>query len=98
MQLENLGWSGFFALQQCPGVPARVSFASRDRFTVWTQTGEKEAIVSGDLRHNSALWPAVGDWVALRLGAPLAVIEHVLERKTLLSRKQPGKSVQQQVL
>ena len=96
MQLEDLGWSGFFAAQQCPGVPARVAFASRDRFIVWTQTGEMEAVASGELRHNSPTWPAVGDWVSLRPGT--AVIEHTFDRKTLLSRKQPGKLIQQQVL
>jgi ribosome biogenesis GTPase len=96
VQLENFGWSGFFAIQQRPGTPARVASASRDRFIVWTQTGELEAVVSGELRHNSPLWPAVGDWVALR--PDTAIIESVYERKTLLSRKQPGKSVQEQVL
>jgi ribosome biogenesis GTPase / thiamine phosphate phosphatase len=96
VQLENFGWSGFFAIQQRPGTPARVASASRDRFVVWTQTGELEAVVSGELRHNSPLWPAVGDWVALR--PDTAIIESVYERKTLLSRKQPGKSVQEQVL
>jgi ribosome biogenesis GTPase / thiamine phosphate phosphatase len=96
VQLENFGWSGFFAIQQRPGAPARVASASRDRFIVWTQTGELEAVVSGELRHNSPLWPAVGDWVALRPGS--AVIDSVFERKTLLSRKQPGRSMQEQVL
>ena len=96
MELENFGWSGFFAIQQRAGTPARVASASRDRFILWTQTGELEAVVSGEFRHKSLLWPAVGDWVALRPGTP--VIESVLERKTLLSRKQPGKSVEEQVL
>jgi ribosome biogenesis GTPase / thiamine phosphate phosphatase len=96
VQLQNLGWNGFFAVQQCPGIPARVTFASRDHFTVWTQSGESEAVVSGEFRRTSPIWPSVGDWVALRPGT--SVIEHVLERKTLLSRKQPGKSIQEQVL
>jgi ribosome biogenesis GTPase / thiamine phosphate phosphatase len=108
VQLENFGWSGFFAIQQCPGTPARIASASRDRFIVWTQTGELEAVVSGQLRQNSptspavgaspaaVAWPAVGDWVSLRPGT--AVIDHVFERKTLLSRKQPGRSIQEQVL
>lgn len=96
MQLQNLGWNGFFAIQQCLGTPARVASASRDRFTVWTQTGELEAVVSGELRHHSPLWPAVGDWVALRPNT--CVIDGVLERKTLLSRKQPGAAIQEQIL
>ena len=96
MQLQNLGWSGFFAAQQYSGVPARVASASRDRFIVWTSSGELEAVVSGELRRVGQLWPAVGDWVALRPGT--AVIEHVFDRKTLLSRKQPGKPIREQVL
>lgn len=96
VQLENFGWSGFFAIQQHPGTPARVASASRNQFVVWTQTGELEATVSGELRHSSRLWPAVGDWIALRPGS--AIIDSVFERKTLLSRKRPGKSMQEQVL
>ena len=96
MQIENLGWNGFFAVQQCPGIPARVATASRDRFIVWTETGEAEAVVRGQLRRSGPTWPAVGDWVALRPGT--TVIEHVFERRTLLSRKQPGKPIQEQVL
>jgi len=96
VQLENLGWNGFFAIQQCPGVPARVASASRDRFIVWTASGEIEAVISGELRRSGPMWPAVGDWVALRPGS--AAIEHVFERKTILSRKQPGKAIQEQVL
>jgi ribosome biogenesis GTPase len=96
VQLEDFGWNGFFAVQQCPGIPARVASASRDRFTVWTCSGELEAAVSGELRRSGPAWPAVGDWVALRPGTN--VIEDVFERKTLLSRKQPGKAIQEQVL
>ena len=96
VQLQNLGWNGFFAIQQCPGTPARVASASRDRFTVWTETGELEAFVSGYLRHNSTLWPAAGDWVSLRPNT--CVIDRVFERRTVLSRKQPGAAVEQQIL
>jgi len=96
VQIENLGWNGFFAVQQYPGIPARVAFASRDRFTVWSQSGESEAVVSGELRRNASMWPTIGDWVALRPGT--SVIEHVFQRKTLLSRKQPGKAIEAQLL
>lgn len=96
MQLENLGWTGFFAVQNCPGTPARVVSASRGRFVVWTPDGELAAVVSGELRQSGSPWPCVGDWVALRAGTP--VIEHIFERQTLLSRKQPGKPIQEQVL
>ena len=55
-----------------------------------------EASVSGRLRHSSATWPAVGDWVALRENGQ--VIEQVLGRRTVLSRKQPGRALDEQVL
>ena len=96
MQLESLGWNGFFASQSYAGVPGRVASASRERFLVWTETGEVDAVISGALRTAGTAWPAVGDWVALRRDAP--VIEQVLERRTVLSRKQPGRVLGEQVL
>jgi ribosome biogenesis GTPase len=73
-----------------------VASVARERFLVWTEEGEVEAGISGRLRHSSAAWPAVGDWVALRENG--LVIEQVLERRTVLSRKQPGRAVDEQVL
>lgn len=96
MQLEKLGWNGFFASQVCAGVPARVASISHEQFLVWTESGEVDATISGRLRHSGAIWPAVGDWVSLRRDAGL--IEQVLERKTVLSRKQPGRTSEEQVL
>jgi ribosome biogenesis GTPase len=96
VQLELWGWTGFFRSQDLSGVPGRVASAARDRFLVWTEEGEVEAGVSGRLRHSSGSWPAVGDWVALRENG--LVIEQVLKRRTVLSRKQPGRAVDEQVL
>lgn len=96
MQLEKLGWNGFFAGQERAGVPARVASAARQRFLVWTENGEVEASVSGQMRRNGSAWPAVGDWVALRPDA--AVIEQVFDRKSVLSRKHPGRAMEEQVL
>ncbi len=91
-----LGWTGFFASQACAGVPGRVASAIRERFGVWTENGEVEAGLSGRLRRTGLTWPAVGDWVALREDAP--VIEQVLQRRTVLSRKQAGRAIEEQVL
>jgi ribosome biogenesis GTPase / thiamine phosphate phosphatase len=96
MQLEELGWNGFFAGQGHAGVPGRVTAANRERFLVWTEEGEVEASVSGRLRYAGLDWPAVGDWVALRQDSP--VIENVFERRTLLSRKQAGRAMDEQLL
>src|SRR5215472_11202727 len=91
-----LGWDGFFASQSCAGVPGRVVSATREWFVVWTEAGEVDAAISGNLRRSGSTWPAVGDWVALRPEAP--VIQHVLERRTVLERKQPGRVMSEQVL
>jgi len=96
VQLQDLGWNAFFASQQFTGVPGRVASASRDRFLVWTEAGAVEATVSGNLRRSASAWPAVGDWVVLRPDAPL--IERLLERRTVLSRKQAGRAIAEQVL
>ena len=97
MNLEQFGWSDFFERQLAAGAtPGRVASANHGRFLVWTAAGEADASVSGLLRRNAALWPAVGDWVVLRDDAE--VIVKVLERKTKLSRKQPEREIREQVL
>ena len=96
VDLKELGWDGFFASQPCAGVPGRVASANREHFVVWTENGEREASVSGQLRHSGRAWPAVGDWVTLRTDLPL--IENVFERKTVLSRRQAGRTIDEQVL
>ncbi len=96
MQLQQLGWTEFFARQLSEGLPGRVASSTRERFVVWTESGEVEAGISGRLRYSSTDWPAVGDWVVLRPNAP--IIDAVLERRTKLSRKQPGREIREQVL
>jgi ribosome biogenesis GTPase len=94
--LQKLGWCEFFASQPIAGITGRVASANHGRFLVWTETGEIDASVSGQLRKTSSLWPAVGDWVVLRADAD--VIVKVLDRKTKVSRKQPEREVREQVL
>jgi len=104
MFLHDLGWSSFFESQLTAlpaGIPGRVASANHGRFLVWTAGGgnelaEVDASVTGVLRKSGALWPAVGDWVLLRLDAP--VIDRVLNRQTKLSRKQPEREIREQVL
>jgi ribosome biogenesis GTPase / thiamine phosphate phosphatase len=96
LNLEQFGWSDFFARQCEAGVPARVASACREQFVVWTEGGEAYAEPSGALRYESWLWPAVGDWVTLREDGPM--IDRVLERRTTLSRRQPGRDASEQVL
>jgi ribosome biogenesis GTPase / thiamine phosphate phosphatase len=96
MDLAQFGWSDFFARQCAEGMPGRVACACRDQFVVWTEGGEVEAAPSGRLRFESPLWPVVGDWVILREDG--RVIDRVLHRRTTVSRKQPGRDLNQQVL
>jgi ribosome biogenesis GTPase len=97
VNLEQFGWSEFFQSQLAgAGTPGRVASANHGRFLVWTGAGDVDASVSGLLRRNAALWPAVGDWVVLRDDAE--VIVKVLERRTKLSRKQPEREIREQVL
>jgi ribosome biogenesis GTPase len=100
MSLEKLGWNSYFKsefsrLSEPASEPARVAAVDRDRFVVWTQSGECEATVGGRLRHLSEDWPAVGDWVSLEGGHRIA---EVLPRQTAFSRKQPGSATREQVI
>jgi ribosome biogenesis GTPase len=100
MSLEKLGWNSYFnsefsRLSEPAAEPARIAAVDRDRFVVWTQSGECEATAGGRLRHLSKDWPVVGDWVVLESGCRIV---RVLPRKTVFSRKQPGSSTCEQVM
>lgn len=100
MFLEKFGWnshfeSEFVRVRQPAAEPARVALADRERFLVWTQSGEAEAAAGGRFRHLSEDWPVVGDWVVLEQGCR---ISHVLQRQTAFSRKQPGAAIREQVI
>jgi ribosome biogenesis GTPase len=76
----------------------RVSFTSQERYRIYLEDGEYEAVPAGRLRYDSIL-PAVGDWVAARPADPkLALIEAVLPRRTKFSRRGAGGSVAEQVI
>ncbi len=94
--LTDIGWTDFFATQPSAGILGRVASVHREGFVVWTEQGEVEARVAGDFRMHSVLWPAVGDWVVLSDDAHLIV--KVLERRSVLARKQPGNELREQVL
>jgi len=94
--LEQIGWNDFFSKQLLSGTPGRIASSNRELFTVWTEAGEIVAHVSGRFRRTSQDWPCVGDWVVLREQSN--IIDHILERKTKLSRKQPGKRMEEQLL
>lgn len=100
----NDDWAGRFTAQAEAGwVPGRVSVEHRGLYHYHGPFGEGVATVSGRLRHlalGRADFPAVGDWVALRIPTDTgpAVIEAVLERTNKLSRKSAGESGEEQIL
>jgi ribosome biogenesis GTPase len=100
MSLEKFGWNSYFknefARFAADGVePARVALADRERFIVWTDSGEHDATIAGRLRYEFDDWPAVGDWVALEAGARISA---VLPRQSAFSRKEPGAVTREQVI
>lgn len=100
----NEDWAGRFTIHAEAGCsPGRVSVEHRGLYHYHGPHGEGVAAVSGRLRHlavGRADFPAVGDWVALRVStdAGPAVIEAVLERTNQLSRKSAGESGEEQLL
>ena len=83
-------------------VPGRVVKQSRDLSTVMTPAGETDAEVSGRYRRaalGASGFPAVGDWVALRLVPDgRAVIEALLPRRGTFTRRAAGDAVAAQVV
>jgi ribosome biogenesis GTPase len=75
-------------------VPARVAVEHRSAYVLYGEEGELRAELAGRLRHEE-IWPAVGDWVAVR---PPGTIAAVLPRRTVFSRKEPWLAAKEQVL
>ena len=107
MSLERLGWDrvredAFTGYLDQGLVPARVAREDRGRYLLLDGRRERPAVVSGRLRHASAAraaLPAVGDWVAARVGgAGAAQIAAVLPRTSAFTRKAAGGTTEEQVI
>lgn len=106
--LGVLGWSHFFEAQfqqlNIPDtVPARVVSESKDLFQVQGADGVLTAEIAGKMRYLSeadSLYPAVGDWVALKTLADerKGIIQAVLPRKSKFSRKVAGERTAEQIV
>lgn len=83
---------------------ARVSVQHRDIYKVISEQGDLQASVSGKLAFiadGSTDFPAVGDWVMIdRIdgSAGNAVIHHILQRKSIFTRKAAGTSNATQIV
>lgn len=91
--LDELGWTpalaaAFAELGETDLIPARVAAQHRDRFVLYAETGDLDAVPSGRLRHEVGPggFPAVGDWVAARPSPGKALIEKVLPRRGAFTR------------
>jgi ribosome biogenesis GTPase len=104
VSLEVYGWNDFFSRAYAslgePGLePARVVLKAGGSYRLARKTGESAARLSGRFRHHAAGeedYPTVGDWVAID---PAGLrVEHLLPRRTKLSRKVAGKTTREQVV
>ena len=94
--LMELGWdpgwaAAFLAYDAAGWVPARVVVANRDLWRIATAAGDRDAVISGRLRHEAAGpgdLPAVGDWVAVTGtgNGETTVIQAVLPRRAAFTR------------
>jgi ribosome biogenesis GTPase / thiamine phosphate phosphatase len=104
VRLESIGWNEFFASQVTSidrsFVPARITEESKGHYRVRNQHGEYLAELAGRFRHDSAGYPAVGDWVLItpRAAENRARIERVLKRRSKLSRKVAGRAFREQIV
>ncbi len=106
--LTALGWhaghADAFARYGAEGlVPARVAVEHRSVFELYAESGEVEAALAGSLRHRAKKrreLPAVGDWVAVstRPGGGLGLIEAVLPRTSVFTRKVAGRESDEQIV
>jgi len=106
--LKTLGWNSFFENQfeeykNSGFVPGRIAVENKNNYLVLTEHGETLAEVSGKLlftaESNSEL-PKTGDWVLLSVfdSGGVAIIHKILERKTKISRKDAGKTSDEQII
>ena len=108
MSLEDYGWDQFFSAsfdaQKNPDhIPGRITSANRGIYVVQTGQHELQARMAGKLRQAAATGdatvPVVGDWIAGKgTGDGSMIIQTVLGRKSLLSRKDPGRPTTEQAV
>lgn len=106
--LETLGWNERLAREFEPHaarglVPGRVVLEHKHIYRVLTEEREVLARVAGGMRHRANTpveYPAVGDWVALRItpGEPRVSIRAILPRRSRFARKVAGDLTREQVV
>jgi ribosome biogenesis GTPase len=102
-QLVQLGWDPDFEekfkqLSADGGVPARVIADYGAEYLVSDGLRARRAVAGNRLRNDGLTLPAVGDWVSIAVREPLDVINGVVERRTVFSRKAASIETKEQVL
>jgi len=107
MDLEDLGYDSWFeghtsSLLESGQRLARVLAVDRDAYLVRGIGQEIPAELSGRFRfsiESTPDLPCVGDWVCIQDASPeLAIIHAVMPRKSFLRRRNPGKTVDFQMI
>jgi ribosome biogenesis GTPase / thiamine phosphate phosphatase len=107
MNVQDLGLTGEMKEYMTVGsltdfVPGRVMQEHRERYIVTDGENEYEAEITGNMRFSAASkedFPAVGDWVAMKIYEPdIAIIHRVLPRKTVLERQSVSMHGEKQVI
>lgn len=107
--LARLGWDDHAAAAWSTWrgdgtTPGRVAAEHKGGYVVLAARGELRGDLSGKLRraaaHDELQRPAVGDWVALDVHGDLgtATIHAALPRKTVLTRRAPGRAAAPQIV
>jgi ribosome biogenesis GTPase len=106
--LEQLGYDAWFQdkrkeFPQDDFSVARIVEVNRNNYKVSNGRDDIFAELSGKFLFDAAStldFPTVGDWVVVQYfdDYSLAIIHHILPRKSLLKRKDPGKAVEFQLI
>lgn len=109
--LTKFGWSEFFEkqfdeLKKVGLEPARVTVQNKNNYLLISEHEELSGELSGkflfeiECSDSFENIPVTGDWVAVRVfkDERKAIMEKLLKRNTKFSRKQPGKTVAEQVI
>ncbi|HBS88207.1 MAG: ribosome small subunit-dependent GTPase A [Bacteroidetes bacterium GWF2_38_335] len=107
MNLIDLGYNDQFAKSRVENnligyEIGRVIAEHKERYIVWTEKGELESEITGNLRFTAKSredFPAVGDWVALSVfDSGFSIIHKILPRYSMLSRQSVGSFGEVQVI
>ena len=101
-----LGWNIYFENQITPDdqdyIIGRVAVENKTNFQVLSAAGAYTAEATGKLFYmaeTDAELPKVGDWVLMtEIDKGKAIIQKVLQRRSITSRKVPGKRAEEQVI